>query len=127
MATTQPPQAAPSFAETPESLVEIANRLIARARKVQDEVATSVRPDTATFSNVLLPLAHASNALEAEAQLMGFFREASPDAELRAASREAQKRFDEFTIETATRQDIYSLVEAVWNRRDELDLAVGIA
>ena len=115
------PQAPPMFAGTPTSIVEDAERLIDSSYKAQNEVVKNVQPDTATFSNVLLPLAHVENAIALEAHILGFYKIVSPDSKLRAASSEAQKLLDNFNIETAMREDLYGLVDAVLRKKEDLD------
>jgi metallopeptidase MepB len=117
----KPPQAPPVFIGTPTSIVDDTRRLIERSRKVQNQVAEDVRPDTATFANVLVPLAHAENAMAVEAHILGFYKVVSPDSRLRDASSVAQKLLDNFAIETAMREDLYKLVDAVLKKNEDLD------
>ncbi len=117
----KPPQAPPVFTGTPTSIVDDTRRVIERACKVQNQVVEDVRPDTATFANVLVPLAHAENAMTVEANILGFYKVVSPDSKLRDASSEAQKLLDNFAIETAMREDLYRLVDAVLKKNEDLD------
>lgn len=116
-----PPQAPPSFVATPTSIIEDTKRLIARSRKVQDEVANGVKPDDATFGKALLPLAHDENAMTLEAHIIGFYQATSTDQKLRDASSEAEKLLDDFGIETAMREDLFKLVDAALKKNEELD------
>jgi metallopeptidase MepB len=117
----KPPQAPQAFMGTPISIVDDAKRLIERSRKVQDQVAGNVQPDTATFVNVLLPLAHVGNAMTLEVHILGFYKDVSTDSKLRDASSEAQKRLDDFAIETVMHKDLYKLVDAVLKKNEDLD------
>jgi len=117
----KPPQAPPVFTGTPTSIVDDTKRLIERSRKVQDQIAGNVQPDTATFANVLLPLAHVENAMTLEAHILGFYKAVSTDSKLRDASSEAQKLLDDFAIETAMHEDLYKLVDAVLKKNEDLD------
>jgi metallopeptidase MepB len=88
---------------------------------VQDQVAGNVKPDAATFGNVLQPLANVENIIALEGHILGFYKAVSFDSKLRDASREAQKLLDDFAIETAMREDLYKLVDAVLKRKEDLD------
>jgi metallopeptidase MepB len=116
-----PPQGPPLFNSTPESIVNDAKRLIEASRKVQDQVVQTVRPDPATFANVLLPLAQAENARQIESSILCFYKDVSFDPKLRDASREAQKLLNGFHSETGMREDLFQLVDAVWKKNEDLD------
>jgi metallopeptidase MepB len=87
-----PPQVPPLFNGTPISIVGDAKRLIETSRAVQDQIVQSVQPRVASFANVLLPLAQAENTMKVESEILGFYKDVSPDPELRHASGEAQVR-----------------------------------
>ncbi|KAL1953431.1 hypothetical protein VTO42DRAFT_2838 [Malbranchea cinnamomea] len=109
----KPPQPPPAFTGTPSSVLADTKRLIERSRSVQDSIASSVTPETASFANVLLPLAHDENALALETHILGFYQAVSTDAKLRDASTEAEKLLDDFAIESSMREDLFRLVDAV--------------
>jgi metallopeptidase MepB len=117
----KPPQAPPVFTGTPTSIIEDTRRLIERSRKAQDYIVDGVTPDTATFANVLVPLAHTENTMAVEANILGFYKHVSPDSRLRDASSKAQKLLDDFAIETAIREDLYKLVDAVLEKKEDFD------
>lgn len=117
----KPPQAIPLFTGTSSSIIENAIRLIETSRKVQDRIVKDVQPEEANFANVLLPLAHAKNAMAREAHVLGFYKEVSMDSELRDTSGNAKKLFDDFATETAMREDLYILVDAVFKKSKDLD------
>ncbi|KAI1911702.1 metalloendopeptidase [Ophidiomyces ophidiicola] len=116
-----PPQAPPLFTGTPSSVVENTKRLIARSRKVQDDVVGNVTLDTATFEQVLRPLATDENVMALESHILGFYQSVSTDAKLRDASTEAEKLMDDFGIESAMREDLFKLVDAVLKKSEKLD------
>lgn len=118
----KPPQAPPNFSATPTSIIDNAQRLIEHSLKIQNQVADNVQLDAATFTDVLLPLAHAENALASEANTLTFYGHVSPDSKLRDASSKAQKLLDDHAIETAMRDDIFDLVGAVMEKKEDLDL-----
>ncbi|KAL2012533.1 hypothetical protein VTN00DRAFT_58, partial [Thermoascus crustaceus] len=116
----KPPQAPPVFTATPKSIMDDTHRLIERSRKIQDQVA-SLEPEAATFANVMLPLAQDENIMALESHILGFYQAVSTDQELRDASTEAEKLMDDFAIESAMREDVYRLVDAVLKKGEKLD------
>jgi metallopeptidase MepB len=88
---------------------------------VQDLVVLNVKPDSATFNNVLLPLAHAENAMILEAHTLIFYKDVSADPDLRNASSKAKNLLDDFAIETAMREDLFRLVDAVLRKTENID------
>jgi metallopeptidase MepB len=115
------PQALPVFATNPTLVEEDMIRLIDKTRKEQDLVVQNVQPDSATFNNVLLPLAQAENAMVLEAHTLIFYKDVSTDADLRGASSKAKNLLDDFVVETAMRADLFSLVDTVLKKKENLD------
>jgi len=109
-----PPQAPPLFTATKESLVEDAKKLCDSTRKLLDNIVATVKPEDATFNNVLLPMAQDEDAAQLEARLIGFYQAVSTDSELRDASSKAEEIMDEFNIEASMREDVFKLVDAAW-------------
>ncbi|KAL9094818.1 MAG: hypothetical protein Q9165_002767 [Trypethelium subeluteriae] len=108
----------PLFTRTPRAIEKETRSLIETLRNVQDRVA-KIQPDVATFANVLLPLAHAENAMALKAHIIIFYKDVSPDPRVRAASNKAKTLLDDFTVETAMREDLFEVVDAVFNRKNE--------
>lgn len=117
----KPPQAPPLFKETSSTIIENTKRLIETSRKIQSRVVEDVQPGEANFATVLLPLAHAKNAMAREAHILGFYKDVSTDPELRQASSDAKKLFDDFVTEAAMREDLYILIDAVFKKSEDLD------
>lgn len=117
----KPPQAPPVFTATPASIIEDTKRLIAKSRTLQDELVKNITTDKATFSNVMLPMAFDENEMGLEAHILGFYQAVSTDKELRDASTEADKLFEDFGIESVMREDVFKLVDAVANAGEKLD------
>ncbi len=88
---TQPP---PLLTTVSSSIIDDAKRLIETSREVQHQIAASLRPDEATFTNAVLPLVQAENALHLQSHILSFYQHVSPDEKLRDASAEAEKRFN---------------------------------
>lgn len=118
---SKPPQAPPSFTATPTSLIDDAKKLCGRTRKLIDKIVADVTPETATFENVLKPIIEDENNTQLTSRLLCFYQAVSTDDKLRDASSKAEEILDEFNIETAMREDIFKLVDAVYKRGDKLD------
>lgn len=118
---SQPPQAPPRFDATPSSIPERAEQLIQRLRQAQAQVVDTVLADGATFSNVLLPLAQAENAISAERWLITCYRNFSPDAALQDAANKAASMFEDFELETSFRNDLFNLINVVLRKDEALD------
>lgn len=117
----RPPQAPPIFTATPQSVVADAERLIKTSRGVQDKVVAEVKPEAATFANVVRPLAQDENVMALEAHILGFYQAVSTDQKLRDASSKAEELMDEFFIESVMREDVFKLVDAVLNKKESLE------
>lgn len=114
----QPP---PSFAATFDSILEDAERLIQHSRRREDDMVQAVTPLTATFANVMEPLASIDNNFALESNILCFYQHVSEDEQIREASKKSQKLFDAFRAESFLREDIFALVNAVHDRSEDLD------
>ena len=81
---------------------------------VIDEIVASVNSETATFKNVVLPVALKENESSLSGRIIGFYQHVLPHKNLRDASSEADKIMDKFFIERYIRRDMYTLVDAVY-------------
>ena len=119
-----PPQRSLLFTTSPKSLIQNTKRLIEDSRKVQDEITRTVQPEIATFANTLLPLAQNENQVALESHIIEFYQAVASDSALRDASNEAKKLFSDFGTETATREDLFVLVDVVMknSQDEELDI-----
>jgi metallopeptidase MepB len=116
----KPPQAPPKFTATQESLIEDTKKLIERSRRVLDNIVAEVKPEHASFENVLVPMAHDENNMANEAHILGFYQAVSTSQALRDASTEADKLLEDFSIESSMREDIFQLVDAVLKAQPHL-------
>lgn len=116
-----PPQAPPLFTGTKTSIIEDAEKLIELSRAVQDRIVANIKPEDATFENVMRPTANDENEMTLTAHILGFYQAVSADPELRNSSTEAEKLFDEFSIETSMREDVFKRVEAALQKDEKLD------
>ena len=116
-----PPQAPPLFTGTPKSLIEATKRIIEKARGGEDKVVAEVKPEEASFENVMLPMASDENEGALENHIIGFYQSVSTNQELRDASTKAEEMMDDFSIESSMREDVFKLVEAALKKDEQLD------
>ena len=116
---TGPPQAPPLFTASAESIVADTKKLIEKSRKVQDSIASDT--ESAAFNNVMLPMAMDENSLSLEAHILGFYQAVSTSKELRDASTEADKLFEDFSIESALRDDVFQKVDGALKAKEDLE------
>jgi metallopeptidase MepB len=86
-----------------------------------DKIVEDVTPETATFENVILPMAEDESRAALQIRVISFYQAVSGDQALRDASTEAEKYMDDFNIEASMREDIFKLVEAAYKKGDKLD------
>lgn len=114
-----PPQPPPVFnAATPESIINSTNKLLERNKAVLDKIVQEVTPEDATFDSVLRPILLEENATAGSKYVNMMYQHASADKALRDASRDATEVMEDFDIDTKMREDVFRLVEAVYNNRD---------
>jgi metallopeptidase MepB len=121
MAFKMPPQAPPNFNYTPASTLTSIRAIIDHSHKLQDELVAKVRPEDATFDNVLLPLAEDENRTIALKKLFKFFSSTSTSEGLRNASNVCDALVTEFESQTLMREDLFQLIDAVSRREERLE------
>ena len=117
----KPPQAPPLWTATPKSIIDDTKRLIETSRSVSNKIVSEVQESEAGFTNAMLPQAYDENAMGLESHIIGFYQSVSTDQGLRDASTEAEELFDDFSIESSMREDVYKLVEAAFQSKEKLD------
>ncbi|KAI9875491.1 MAG: hypothetical protein M1830_008410, partial [Pleopsidium flavum] len=117
----KPPQAPPVFTATPSSLIDDTKRLVDISRNLQDKIVADATEESASFKDVVLPMAHDENTMALEAHIIGFYQAVSTDQALRDSSTEADKLLDDFSIESSMREDVYKLVDAALKKGEKLD------
>ncbi|KAI8326244.1 zincin [Martensiomyces pterosporus] len=122
MTTTAPPSTALkgtvlNFNLSPQDIHSLVDALIARGKKIQDAVAAQASP---TFENVIVPLATRENDQGADYSVVTFLQNVSTDKEIRDASTEAEEKLDAFEIESLMREDVYKVVRAVFDNKEEM-------
>ncbi|KNG91709.1 putative thimet oligopeptidase [Aspergillus nomiae NRRL 13137] len=116
-----PPQPPPTFTANPATIIQDTKFLIERARESQSQIKRNIQPNTATFNNVILPLAHIDNALASKSHILVFYRAVSTNPELRNASIEARNLLDCYNVETTMDDGLFALVDAVFHKDEELE------
>lgn len=114
-----PPQAPPTFTGTKESIVSDAKALCESTRKLLDGLVAQIPAnDTGktTFDAVMEPQAEDENEGGLQNRILGFYQYVSADSDLRDASTEAEKIMDEFSIECNMREDVFRVVDAVYQK-----------
>ncbi|EPS37390.1 hypothetical protein H072_8859 [Dactylellina haptotyla CBS 200.50] len=114
MSAFKAPQRPPTFLHSPESLLGDTKDLIEKSRSRLDLLAKAITPETATFDNVIAPLAADENDMGLLSHILGFYQYVSTDAKIREASSQADKLMSEYSIEAGMREDIFKLVNAVY-------------
>ncbi|KAI6848448.1 metallopeptidase MepB [Hortaea werneckii] len=115
-----PPAPPTLFALNAQSVLATTATILAKAAKLQDDLVERYTPDTASYNNVVLPLGHDENARLHFCQQVEFLASTSPDDSLRAACREASKRFAHFETSTTQRADLCMLVAAINGKKEIL-------
>jgi metallopeptidase MepB len=115
-----PPQPPPLFTGTKESIVADSKALCEKTRAILDSLVANIKPDedpaAATFDSVLRPQTDDENESSLSARILAFYQYVSADSALRDASTQAEKIMDEFSIEISMREDVFRLVDAVYQR-----------
>lgn len=113
-----PPQPPPLFTGTKESIVADSKALCDKTRSLLDSLVAKIKPSedpaAATFDSVLRPQTEDENESSLTARILGFYQYVSGDSALRDASTEAEKIMDDFSIECSMREDVFRLVDAVY-------------
>lgn len=107
------------FTHTPQSVLSETDKLLKQSKEVQDSIVVNNTPETASFDTVMLPMARDDNNMALEAHIIGFYQAVSTDAKLRDASTEAEKKMDDFAIESSMRDDIFNLVDSVFQKQKD--------
>jgi len=89
-----PPQAPPAFKHTPQILLEETRAIIESSRRLEDGIARDVKPEEATFENVLGIMAKDEDVTALKSRIIGFYQYVSEDKALRDASSQAEKELE---------------------------------
>ncbi|KZV91237.1 zincin [Exidia glandulosa HHB12029] len=115
MSAVQPPQAAPLWNHTPESLKAELDAVLASARSKLDAIV-SLPPSERTFA----ALAELEATLSSRGEPLTFYQNVSTDGELRDASEKAENALKEFGIEREMRVDLFEVLKDASTRTGPL-------
>jgi len=121
----KPPQAPPTFIGSKESILADAEAICDRTRGLLNKLVAEISTDDkskATFNAVLGPQIANENELALSEHILSFYKYVSSDSTLRDASTEATKLMGEFHIECNMREDVFKIVEAVYQLGDTKEL-----
>ncbi|PHH70193.1 hypothetical protein CDD80_6167 [Ophiocordyceps camponoti-rufipedis] len=117
-----PPQLPPVFPATAASIRADARFLTEEIEALYDDIVDRVRPEDATFANVLEPILMNKNESWPWPSILALYRHVSPDQSVRAASNEAAKLLNDVQLDMDTRADFAGLLRVVYElERGELD------
>ncbi|KAJ1726081.1 metalloendopeptidase [Coemansia biformis] len=106
------------FRLTPAEITGRVEETIRKERALLDAVAQEESP---TFANVIAPLGHFSASLAVEGGVASLLGSVAVDKEARDAGNQAKKLEADFEIERTMREDVYKVVRAVYDNKDEMD------
>jgi metallopeptidase MepB len=118
-----PPQAPPLFTATPESIAADTKKLCDVTKNVLDSVVADVPADKATFAKALEPILLDENLAATQRRILTFYHHVSTKKELRDASTESERVFNDFGIECNMREDVFKVVDGAFANRASEDLS----
>lgn len=118
-----PPQPLPVFVDTKESIFEDIKSIHDRQRALLDRIASSFTPDTATFKGVVEAIARDSDQASLRTRVLSLYQKVSSDSKLRESSTMVQQAMANFYNESIMRQDIFILIDALYQKRNSLKLS----
>ncbi|KAI5252055.1 metallopeptidase MepB [Aureobasidium subglaciale] len=110
----------PVFTKDASTIVPELEALVEESRSIQKAILASITPETATFANVVLPLARSQNLTSLIVPVLCFYEAVSPDKSLRDVSTTASTMFADFEIETKADQRVFDLIDAVVKKNEVL-------
>lgn len=116
----QPPQPYPELIASDE-IIPVTTRSINSLWAVREKIVTSVRPEAATYENVVTPLANADHAIQDTFGMIDMLRYAAPEERTRQAAEEAYRLWVAAWSEFSNCHDIYRLLQAVKDRKEDLE------
>jgi metallopeptidase MepB len=96
-------------------------RLIDHVRQVHESILANINTETATFENIILPLAIAHNLVTCKLPILGFYEAVSANSHLRDDSTRAKGLYTYFDIETKAHEGLFALIDAVLRKNESLD------
>ncbi|KAF3402946.1 Thimet oligopeptidase [Talaromyces pinophilus] len=119
----RPPQTAPPLSHTPAAVRESVARLLSQSRNLHDQLV-NISDKEISWETGIAPLAYHESRVSTETNILKFYQYASPNADLRAASREAAQELEAFEIEKYLRDDLFKIVDTI--KKDPLSESLDI-
>ena len=101
----------PTWPQTPAELEQRVNDAIAKANAGLDEIG-KLEPKSVTFKNTIVALDNIGYEAGLAANIASLIKETNEDAAMRAAGEKALKTFQEWSVGTDYREDVYKAVKA---------------
>lgn len=114
-----PPQLPPIFNATADSIAKDIQALIDSDRHFIDNLVARIKPDNATFANVIIPASQNANRISLSSSILTFYASVSTDKGIRDASNAADKKWTKYGVEAKMRQDYFDLIAAVYKNKSE--------
>lgn len=111
--STNVPQKPLSWETTPEKVTSETDKLIQDAKALDDKIA-SIKTEDATVESVIKPIADLENKQSGIFGRLTFYQHVSGIKELRDASTKASAKYEEFSIESGMREDVYKVIHSVF-------------
>ncbi|KAJ4413607.1 hypothetical protein N0V82_008429 [Gnomoniopsis sp. IMI 355080] len=112
----------PLFNPTPESVLTDARAAISKTEEVWNGVVKNIVLDQASVENTILPVAHSENETRITYDLVFLYATTHPSREVREAAKEGKRLADEAEVDRYNRGDMFSLVDAVLRKTDEVSV-----
>jgi metallopeptidase MepB len=113
-----PPQAPLLFTHSPESMLQSVGDLINRLRPIYDNIL-KVQRDSATFENVLKPIAIVESGIAVQKGILNVYCELSPNPDLREGAQTALDVLWSFELDAERNKRIFQLISAIENKMTE--------
>ncbi|KAF5596570.1 hypothetical protein FPCIR_3976 [Fusarium pseudocircinatum] len=107
---------------SPDLVIPTMKSIINQYQAVREGILQNVKPQTASFSNVIQPLIDIDNATQGDIGIIAMLRYASPDQASRQASEEACTLINEDQAAFTASLDFWRLIRAVKEGFDEPSL-----
>lgn len=106
---------------TAEQIVPAIKRILAQIKGIQNNIVDTITPETATFDNVVRPLAEVEDATCGEFRVILMLQYGAQDVATQDAVYQARKLYIEAEAEWTARDDLYKLFRAVKDKNEDMD------
>lgn len=117
-----PPRKLPIYVDTPETIASKTENFISEHKALLDKIAAEVTEETATYDNVMTPILAFENKAAEYKSALDLYQYVSSDAALREASTKSTSAVGDYAVDSMMREDIFKLVDAVYRKRETLQL-----